>query len=248
MGFLFRLAVTAGVVLSVLQAADYTKDWPIDKDIRGWNAWINDLIIPQAIQARLGLSHELTMYLRNLIFGTLQYQLGSGLWSLYIYKIRSAHFFPDPSKVQTIAVSLAVGCPHSTLPIGCDFGRIAACYAFLMQFYSISHGLCCVSWHTQKPTSEMIWDHVKHGQASLFSYAALPLVSAFLSERKINQTYGSIASVGWPMYCVYTFIYFWIVEFGVYFVHRNLHTVKFLYNHVHLMHHKYNKPEEVRAE
>ncbi len=35
-------------------------------------------------------------------------------------------------------------------------------------------------------------------------------------------------------------------QWGIYWMHRSLHTYKFLYNHVHLMHHKYNKPEEVR--
>jgi Delta7-sterol 5-desaturase len=97
------------------------------------------------------------------------------------------------------------------------------------------------------PTREMLWDHLVHGQSALFSYALLPMFSSFLSERKLNLTYGRVSDVGWPTYCLYTFVYFWLVEFAVYFVHRNLHTVKFLYNHVHLMHHKYNKPEEVRG-
>ncbi len=33
-------------------------------------------------------------------------------------------------------------------------------------------------------------------------------------------------------------IYFAFVEMGVYWVHRKLHTVKFLYNYVHGKHHK----------
>ncbi len=48
-------------------------------------------------------------------------------------------------------------------------------------------------------------------------------------------------------YVLYFFVYLACVEMGIYWVHRKLHTVKFLYNHIHLMHHKYNKPEEVRV-
>jgi lathosterol oxidase len=37
--------------------------------------------------------------------------------------------------------------------------------------------------------------------------------------------------------------YFAVVEVGIYWVHRTLHTNKFLYKYVHALHHKYNKPE-----
>lgn len=109
MGFLERLAVSAGILLAVVYAADYTAEWPVDAEIRGWNEWINSLIIPPALAARLGLTHELTMYARNLILGTVQYQLLSGLWSLYIYVIRRKHFFPPGSKVKRTL--LGAGCP-----------------------------------------------------------------------------------------------------------------------------------------
>ena len=100
MGLLLRLAVSAAVLLGVLYAAEYTESLPIDSEIRGWNEWINGLIVPKWLAARCGLTHELTMYLRNLIFGTFQYQFGSGIWALYIYVIRGKHFFPDASKVR----------------------------------------------------------------------------------------------------------------------------------------------------
>jgi hypothetical protein len=100
MGLLLRLAASVAFLWGVLHAAEYTSDWPKDKEIRGWNEWINGLIIPPWFAEKYGLTHELTMYLRNLVFGTLQYQLGSGLWSLYIYVIRRKHFFPDAKKVR----------------------------------------------------------------------------------------------------------------------------------------------------
>ena len=91
----------------------------------------------------------------------------------------------------------------------------------------------------------MIFDQALHGQASLFSYALLPLLSSFFSERKLNLTYGSVSSVGWPAYFALLAVYLTFVEIGIYWMHRTLHTNKFLYKHVHLMHHKYNKPDEV---
>ena len=68
----------------------------------------------------------------------------------------------------------------------------------------------------------------------------------FVAEKKLSLTYSHITPVGVPMYIGHVLAYLALVEFGIYWVHRKLHTVKFLYNHVHLMHHKYNKPEEVR--
>lgn len=109
MGLLLRLAVSAAVLLGILHAAEYTESWPVDAEIRGWNEWINGLIVPKWFAARCGLTHELTMYLRNLIFGTFQYQFGSGIWALYIYVIRGKHFFPDASKVRCSLLAVC-GC------------------------------------------------------------------------------------------------------------------------------------------
>jgi lathosterol oxidase len=37
-----------------------------------------------------------------------------------------------------------------------------------------------------------------------------------------------------------TAVYLAAVEVGIYWMHRTLHTNKFLYKHVHGLHHKYN--------
>ncbi len=67
----------------------------------------------------------------------------------------------------------------------------------------------------------------------------------YTAERKLTLSFATVAEVGWALYALYFIVYLACVEMGIYWVHRKLHTVKFLYNHVHLMHHKYNKPEEV---
>ena len=99
MGVLLRFAVSVAILLGVVYAAEYTADWPVDPEIRAWNVWINSLIVPQWVVDRFHLTHELTMYVRNLIAGTIQFQLGSGLWSLYLYVLRRDHFYPDSAKV-----------------------------------------------------------------------------------------------------------------------------------------------------
>ena len=38
-------------------------------------------------------------------------------------------------------------------------------------------------------------------------------------------------------------IYFTLVEIGIYWMHRTLHTNKWMYKHIHMLHHAYNKPE-----
>jgi sterol desaturase/sphingolipid hydroxylase (fatty acid hydroxylase superfamily) len=92
------------------------------------------------------------------------------------------------------------------------------------------------------PTSETIVDQMTLAQASLFVYAALPILSEFLIESKLTKTYYYIDQIGgWGFYCLYFVIYLSIVEVGIYWVHRTLHTNKFLYKYIHALHHKYNK-------
>ena len=97
----------------------------------------------------------------------------------------------------------------------------------------------------QMPTRATLLDHITTAQVALFSYAALPLFAGFIAEKKLTFAYASIDEVGWPTYLAHTVLYFACVDFCIYWIHRELHDVKFLYNNVHLMHHKYNKPEEV---
>jgi lathosterol oxidase len=43
------------------------------------------------------------------------------------------------------------------------------------------------------------------------------------------MSYPRIENLGLPMYCLYFFLYMVSVEFGVYWMHRGLHEIKWAY-------------------
>jgi len=91
------------------------------------------------------------------------------------------------------------------------------------------------------PARETIIDQMQLAQFSLFVYAALPILSEYLIESKWTKTYYYIDQVGgWGMYAAYFVLYLTLVEIGIYWMHRTLHTNKFLYKYIHALHHKYN--------
>jgi lathosterol oxidase len=94
----------------------------------------------------------------------------------------------------------------------------------------------------EMPSTETLVDQMALAQSSLVLYAALPIFSEMLIENKLTQVYFFIDEVGgWGPYFMYLFIYVCLFEVGIYWVHRTLHTNKFLYKYVHALHHKYNK-------
>ncbi|XP_068641720.1 delta(7)-sterol-C5(6)-desaturase-like isoform X1 [Aristolochia californica] len=72
-------------------------------------------------------------------------------------------------------------------------------------------------------------------------YSVLPTVSEYMIESGWTKCFSSISEVGWPMYLVYLSVYLAIVEFGIYWMHRELHDIKPLYKYLHATHHVYNK-------
>jgi lathosterol oxidase len=72
-------------------------------------------------------------------------------------------------------------------------------------------------------------------------YCALPVVSEHMIESGWTRCYFHISEVGWPMYFVYLALYLIFVEFGIYWMHRELHDIKPLYKYLHATHHIYNK-------
>lgn len=92
------------------------------------------------------------------------------------------------------------------------------------------------------PSIEIAIDSILLAQSSLFVYASLPVISEFLIESGVTHVYFYVSDVGgWPFYFLFMAIYIFLVEVGVYWVHRTEHTNKFLYKYVHGLHHKYNK-------
>lgn len=91
------------------------------------------------------------------------------------------------------------------------------------------------------PGRAIIIDQIQLAQASLFMYAGLPVFSEWLIEEGYTKVYWSADEVGGlAHYFALTALYLACVEVGVYWMHRTLHTNKFLYKHVHGLHHKYN--------
>lgn len=94
------------------------------------------------------------------------------------------------------------------------------------------------------PTWAIILDQIVVAQTAIFMYAALPVFTQFVVENKLTRAYFYVDEIGgWGYYALYLFIYFCFVEYGVFWMHKTLHTNKFLYKYVHSLHHKYNSAQ-----
>lgn len=72
-------------------------------------------------------------------------------------------------------------------------------------------------------------------------YCALPSLSEYMIENGWTKCFSRISDVGWIPYLIYVAVYLVIVEFGIYWMHRELHDIKPLYKYLHATHHIYNK-------
>ncbi|CAM9993826.1 unnamed protein product [Ectocarpus sp. 6 AP-2014] len=94
------------------------------------------------------------------------------------------------------------------------------------------------------PAPAVIWDQIQLAQLSTTVYAMLPVLGEFFIEEGYTRCYFHFSDVGGLIgYVLYTVVYLTFVEIGIYWMHRTLHTNKFLYKYVHALHHKYNSPE-----
>ncbi|XP_077244628.1 delta(7)-sterol-C5(6)-desaturase-like [Tasmannia lanceolata] len=91
------------------------------------------------------------------------------------------------------------------------------------------------------PSNESILLQIMVTMKAMPFYSALPTVSEYMIESGWTRCFSSISEVSWPAYLVYLTIYLGIVEFGIYWMHRELHDIKPLYKHLHATHHIYNK-------
>jgi Delta7-sterol 5-desaturase len=95
------------------------------------------------------------------------------------------------------------------------------------------------------PSAAIMWHQIKLAQASMILYVLLPVVDEFLVESGytplVYYTLSDIGGLHW--YLLYTALYFLVVEIGIYWMHRTLHTNKVLYKYLHLKHHIYNAPD-----
>ena len=64
-------------------------------------------------------------------------------------------------------------------------------------------------------------------------YTLLPAVSEYMIENGWTKCFSSIFEIGWFAYIIYLPMYLVIVEFGIYWMHRELHDIKPLYQSLH---------------
>ena len=72
-------------------------------------------------------------------------------------------------------------------------------------------------------------------------YTLLPTATEFCVLSGWTKSYPRIADVGYLAYAVQFVLYMFCVEFGVYWMHRSLHEIKWGYKYLHSVHHVYNK-------
>lgn len=147
---------------------------------------------------------------------------------------------------------------HMNEKLGNEIGYYALCYLRDVVAGSFVYWFTAGAWHlviynilgniifTKKnrpfPKYDVITDQMLLAQSSMFLYAALPVLSEFLIESKFTKCYFYLDEIGGLGYSVIYFIlYIAFVEVGIYWMHRTLHTNKFLYKYIHGLHHKYNK-------
>lgn len=91
------------------------------------------------------------------------------------------------------------------------------------------------------PTTRAMYLQIYVAMKAMPWYTALPTLSEYMVENGWTRCYSSISDVGWLAYFVNLAVYLVFVEFGIYWMHRELHDIKPLYKYLHATHHIYNK-------
>ncbi|ONK81676.1 uncharacterized protein A4U43_C01F31740 [Asparagus officinalis] len=91
------------------------------------------------------------------------------------------------------------------------------------------------------PSNHAMRLQIKVAMKAMPWYSTLPTLSEYMVESGWTRCYSSINEVSWPMYIAYLVLYLATCEFGIYWMHRELHDLKPLYKHLHATHHIYNK-------
>ena len=121
---------------------------------------------------------------------------------------------------------------------------VAAIFHYFIYMHPVLSKATFEDRNRTRPSAETMWDQIKLAQGSMIVYVTLPVIDEFLVEQGWTRVYHTVQEIGgWPWYFATMVLYFALVEIGIYWMHRTLHTNKWLYKHVHMLHHKYNKAE-----
>lgn len=91
------------------------------------------------------------------------------------------------------------------------------------------------------PTNKAMLLQIAVAMKAMPFYVVLPTISEYMVEKGWTRCFASIDEVGWLAYFGNLAVYLTIVEFGIYWMHRELHDIKPLYKYLHATHHIYNK-------
>ncbi|CAN7108020.1 unnamed protein product [Brassica rapa subsp. narinosa] len=91
------------------------------------------------------------------------------------------------------------------------------------------------------PTRKAMLLQISVAMKAMPWYTLLPTVSEHMIESGWTKCYSRIGEVSWFLYFLSIAVYLVLVEFGIYWMHRELHDIKPLYKYLHATHHIYNK-------
>nr|KJB08427.1 hypothetical protein B456_001G081200 [Gossypium raimondii] len=91
------------------------------------------------------------------------------------------------------------------------------------------------------PTNKAMLLQIYVAMKAMPWYCALPSLSEYMIENGWTKCYDRVSEVGWLPHLLYLSLYLVFVEFGIYWMHRELHDIKPLYKYLHATHHIYNK-------
>ncbi|KAF2577153.1 hypothetical protein F2Q68_00002565 [Brassica cretica] len=217
------------------------------------------------------LPRFLQTWLRSYLTGNLFYFISGFLWCFYIYYLKRNVYIPEEVDFPTAdtwrqrmvtqfvdettfynRIVLSHLLPANLWePLPRFLQTWLRSYLTGNLFYFISGFLWCFYIYYLKrnvyipedsiPTRKAMIQQILVAVKGMPWYTLFPTVSEYMIERGWTKCYSTLDQFNWFLCFVYIVLYLVIVEFGMYWVHKGLHDIKFLYKHLHATHHIYNK-------
>ncbi|KAF4363278.1 hypothetical protein F8388_001819 [Cannabis sativa] len=201
----------------------------------------NHIVLGTLLPARVWepLPHFFQSWLRNYIGGVLLYLLSGFLWCFYIYYLKRNVYLPRVSSVTLPAI----------LSVELNLRNVMTCWdacKFLSRTNDKNFQPEGVEFHNilnadAIPSNKAMLLQIYVAMKAMPWYCALPSISEYMIENGWTRCFSRINDIGWLGYFIYLAAYLVIVEFGIYWMHRELHDIKPLYKYLHATHHIYNK-------
>ncbi|XP_023641061.1 putative Delta(7)-sterol-C5(6)-desaturase 2 [Capsella rubella] len=84
--------------------------------------------------------------------------------------------------------------------------------------------------------------HISVAMKAMLWHSLLPAFTEYMIEHGWTKCYSTLDDF---LCFLYIILYLVLVEIGVYWVHKTLHDIKFLYKHIHATHHIYNEKNTI---